>query len=398
MGSPACTNPATLAELLCESGVHLVILWLCSTLLYCGVLCCAAYRAATQSLDFTFPDATEKHLLAEDADCAVCRDSLAAGAKQLPCGHLFHLPCLRAWLQQSGHDNFKCPICRRALCVQRSGGLDGTGRGPVGVASAQQQQRWRVGGPGGPGLMGNLSLSMSYNDLSAAAGGVRQVSLEEQLLRGGFSDDAVLGDAATAQLLAAASVGSSDVEGFDALLAQALAASLQTTHAAATAGTQQGSEEEEQLQGAGVVAAARPGGVQRMSPTETEHESIAAALASAGDEVSSFAGEQQGLDPSADASCDVAGSSGRDQHSCSDSSSACTWHKMQQITSRASRTASLPVELLSVGCRQGARRMGGCGSDCGIGGMRGSLQQQGGKDGGDSTGWSDPLSGAVLLL
>jgi hypothetical protein len=30
--------------------------------------------------------------------------------------------------------------------------------------------------------------------------------------------------------------------------------------------------------------------------------------------------------------------------------------------------------------------------------MRGSLQQQGGKDGGDSTGWSDPLSGAVLLL
>jgi hypothetical protein len=235
---------------------------------------------------------------------------------------------------------------------------------------------------------------MSYNDLSAAAGGVRQVSLEEQLLRGGFSDDAVLGDADTAQLLAAASVGSSDAEGFDALLAQALAASLQTAQATAAAvDTQHGSEEEE-LQGAGVVAAARLGRVQRMSPTETEFESIAAALAPAGQEEGSLAGEQHGLeDPTADASCDVAGSSGRDQHSCSDSSSVCTRHKLQQIFSRASRTASLPVELLS--CRQGARRMGGCGSDCGIGGVCGSMPQQGGKEGGDLTGWSDPLSGAA---
>lgn len=45
---------------------------------------------------------------------AVFGDALQV-AKQLPCGHLFHLPCLRAWLQQSGTDNFTCPICRTSL-------------------------------------------------------------------------------------------------------------------------------------------------------------------------------------------------------------------------------------------------------------------------------------------
>jgi len=36
-------------------------------------------------------------------------------AKQLPCGHHFHLACLRAWLQQSGSESFSCPLCRQPL-------------------------------------------------------------------------------------------------------------------------------------------------------------------------------------------------------------------------------------------------------------------------------------------
>jgi len=29
-------------------------------------------------------------------------------AKKLKCGHLFHMGCLRRWIEQ----NVKCPICR----------------------------------------------------------------------------------------------------------------------------------------------------------------------------------------------------------------------------------------------------------------------------------------------
>ena len=36
-------------------------------------------------------------------------------AKVLPCGHVFHLTCLTSWMQQSGTDNFTCPLCRMPL-------------------------------------------------------------------------------------------------------------------------------------------------------------------------------------------------------------------------------------------------------------------------------------------
>lgn len=88
-----------------------------------------AYRNATHSLKHAFPD---KQLSqqpcqhgtggAGNADggdqaaelCAICMERMAA-AKQLPCGHHFHLPCLRAWLQQSGVESFACPLCRMPL-------------------------------------------------------------------------------------------------------------------------------------------------------------------------------------------------------------------------------------------------------------------------------------------
>ncbi len=50
---------------------------------------------------------------------AVCIAPQAA--KVLPCGHIYHLGCLRDWLQQSGTDNFTCPICRTPLFVKKQG-------------------------------------------------------------------------------------------------------------------------------------------------------------------------------------------------------------------------------------------------------------------------------------
>ena len=85
-----------------------------------------AYREATHNLKHAFPDAqltgAARAAVGGGAEgqqvppeqCAICMERMAA-AKQLPCGHMFHLPCLRAWLQQSGTESFACPLCRTPL-------------------------------------------------------------------------------------------------------------------------------------------------------------------------------------------------------------------------------------------------------------------------------------------
>lgn len=108
------------------------------------------FLAATRNLRGTFPDATEDDL-AGMPECAVCLEPMrwdpkAAGRvgrraapKKLPCGHIFHLQCLRSWLEQGGTDNYSCPICRASL-AQSSGAGDAAGAtgatGAAGVTGA----------------------------------------------------------------------------------------------------------------------------------------------------------------------------------------------------------------------------------------------------------------------
>ncbi|KAG2485748.1 hypothetical protein HYH03_015557 [Edaphochlamys debaryana] len=73
-------------------------------------------------------------------DCTICMDEIVHVAKQLPCGHVFHLSCLRAWLQQSGAESFTCPNCRKPILVS-----------PPAAAGA--------GGPGGAGGRRRSALS-----------------------------------------------------------------------------------------------------------------------------------------------------------------------------------------------------------------------------------------------
>jgi len=380
---------------------------------------CCGLRAATHSLDSTFPDATEKALLADDAECAICRDRLSA-AKQLPCGHLFHLPCLRAWLQQSGHDNFKCPICRRALCVRslrcNGSSADGAGLHGMGAAGAggaaggggqQQLQRWGLTGQSPAGLMGHLSLSMSYTDLTAAGRGVRQVSLEEQLLRGvgpGLDDGVAQVDGdSMQQLQAAASTRSvsSDVEGFDLLLAQALAASLQPAHMPPSpTGSMTAAE--------GAAAAAAAAAAVEEDPSIGFHPAAVDAAPSAagpvvsGEAVTDQRQQQHRQEPLQSDSWqqqqqqqqDVAGKGSALKASlhpsaaatsCSSNSSA-----LQLRYRRACRTASLPSELLLFDCCLDATACQQLGAACD--------QQRAGhgrRDKGDAACWSDPLSGVL---
>ncbi|KEQ67435.1 uncharacterized protein M437DRAFT_36887, partial [Aureobasidium melanogenum CBS 110374] len=77
------------------------------------------YRKATQNMNSRYPDATSEELT-NDNTCIVCREVMvpwgqpdAAGqarrpslinegmrAKKLPCGHILHLRCLKAWLER----------------------------------------------------------------------------------------------------------------------------------------------------------------------------------------------------------------------------------------------------------------------------------------------------------
>eukprot|EP00252_Welwitschia_mirabilis_P006477 TRINITY_DN17364_c0_g1_i1.p1 TRINITY_DN17364_c0_g1~~TRINITY_DN17364_c0_g1_i1.p1 ORF type:complete len:625 (+),score=90.56 TRINITY_DN17364_c0_g1_i1:195-2069(+) len=65
------------------------------------------YRKITSNMNDRFPDATAEELRESDATCIICREEMVA-AKKLRCGHLFHVHCLRSWLERQQ----TCPTCR----------------------------------------------------------------------------------------------------------------------------------------------------------------------------------------------------------------------------------------------------------------------------------------------
>ncbi|XP_076895329.1 ERAD-associated E3 ubiquitin-protein ligase HRD1A-like [Bidens hawaiensis] len=74
------------------------------------------YRNITSNMNDRFPDATPEELNASDATCIICREEMTT-AKRLVCGHLFHVHCLRSWLERQ----HTCPTCR-ALVIPNEGG------------------------------------------------------------------------------------------------------------------------------------------------------------------------------------------------------------------------------------------------------------------------------------
>jgi autocrine motility factor receptor len=76
-------------------------------------------RIALGALHAALPDATSEELRAYDDECAICREPMAK-AKRLHCNHLFHLGCLRSWLDQGLNEVYSCPTCRKPLFVGRT--------------------------------------------------------------------------------------------------------------------------------------------------------------------------------------------------------------------------------------------------------------------------------------
>eukprot|EP00262_Sarcandra_glabra_P008946 TRINITY_DN2289_c0_g2_i3.p1 TRINITY_DN2289_c0_g2~~TRINITY_DN2289_c0_g2_i3.p1 ORF type:complete len:534 (+),score=69.84 TRINITY_DN2289_c0_g2_i3:132-1733(+) len=65
------------------------------------------YRKITSNMNDHFPDATAEELNVSDATCIICREEMITG-KKLLCGHIFHIHCLRSWLERQ----HTCPTCR----------------------------------------------------------------------------------------------------------------------------------------------------------------------------------------------------------------------------------------------------------------------------------------------
>ncbi|CEM02268.1 unnamed protein product [Vitrella brassicaformis CCMP3155] len=68
------------------------------------------FRVVSSLLEKSFPPATADEIKSPNEICVICRDTMSS-ARRLPCGHVFHLHCLRQWLE----NEITCPICRATL-------------------------------------------------------------------------------------------------------------------------------------------------------------------------------------------------------------------------------------------------------------------------------------------
>eukprot|EP01029_Cantina_marsupialis_P007640 TRINITY_DN1858_c0_g1_i1.p1 TRINITY_DN1858_c0_g1~~TRINITY_DN1858_c0_g1_i1.p1 ORF type:complete len:435 (-),score=41.08 TRINITY_DN1858_c0_g1_i1:301-1605(-) len=67
-----------------------------------------SFRAVLSKLS-SLPDATSEQLNNEEG-CVICRDTMNE-AKVLPCGHIFHMNCLKTWVMKQAN----CPMCRQDI-------------------------------------------------------------------------------------------------------------------------------------------------------------------------------------------------------------------------------------------------------------------------------------------
>ncbi|EQC40801.1 hypothetical protein SDRG_01870 [Saprolegnia diclina VS20] len=74
------------------------------------------YRRITANMNERFPSPTEDELNDTDRICIICREEMTPETcKKLPCSHIFHLNCLRMWLQRQQ----TCPTCRANIPTDR---------------------------------------------------------------------------------------------------------------------------------------------------------------------------------------------------------------------------------------------------------------------------------------
>ncbi|XP_022729986.1 ERAD-associated E3 ubiquitin-protein ligase HRD1B-like isoform X2 [Durio zibethinus] len=134
------------------------------------------YRKITSNMNERFPDATPEELTASDATCIICREEMTT-AKKLICGHLFHVHCLRSWLERQ----HTCPTCR-ALVVPTENGASSSGGQHEPRSDAHQQvgtgarTNSPTQGPGGDMATENLTRHQARLQAAASAASIYEKS------------------------------------------------------------------------------------------------------------------------------------------------------------------------------------------------------------------------------
>ncbi|XP_052186666.1 ERAD-associated E3 ubiquitin-protein ligase HRD1B-like isoform X2 [Diospyros lotus] len=119
------------------------------------------YRKITSNMNDRFPDATPEELNASDATCIICREEMTI-AKKLSCGHLFHVHCLRSWLERQ----HTCPTCRALVTPPESGT---TASGSQADSHQQGTGTTSTSSQGSAGDSANETISQHQARLQAAA-------------------------------------------------------------------------------------------------------------------------------------------------------------------------------------------------------------------------------------
>ena len=80
------------------------------------------YRRVTADMERRFPNATSEDLARADHTCIICREDMPEGShsKKLDCNHVFHMKCLRSWLERQQN----CPVCRSPVVADRDRGVE----------------------------------------------------------------------------------------------------------------------------------------------------------------------------------------------------------------------------------------------------------------------------------
>lgn len=87
-------------------------LWVSAKTLQRRIASYLRYRQITRNLNERFPTPTAEELAATDRTCIICREEMTpASCKTLPCAHIFHIDCLKMWLQRQQ----TCPTCRATI-------------------------------------------------------------------------------------------------------------------------------------------------------------------------------------------------------------------------------------------------------------------------------------------